>query len=919
MSSAVMRQTLPSELDHSSWASRLASARVLRALREARGLSQDGWAALLGVGARTVQRWETGAAVPDAAVEQTILAVCRTHGLLRTLSRCTSVGQPRTPEDLSELLAEARLRAPRRSPAAVGLAPSMKLPAPLASLIGREHDLAVVKRLLGASRLVTLTGAGGVGKTRLALQTATEICDLYTHGVSWVELATLTDGNMVPTAVAAVLDVHEWPDEPLIRPLQAALRSRQMLLVLDNCEHLVESCARLADEVLRSCPHVQVLATSREPLRMCGETIWRVPSLTIPDRDRIPPLAELAQYAAIRLFLERAAASKPGLELTEQNAHAITQICQRLDGIPLGIELAAARVSALPVEHLAEQLRTCFRLLSGGGHTAPLRHQTLRATVDWSYRLLTESERAVFRQLAVFAGGCSLAAAEAVCSSEQISSAEVVELLMRLVDRSLLIVADQRGEPRFSMLETIREFALEQLELTGETARTHHRHMEHFLALAEEAEPRLRGADQAAWFMKLDQDRDNLRAALAWARTQTDRPELLLRLTAALYRFWWRRGYLTEGREWLAVSLERESSLIHSGADEPTRLRARALNGAAVLARAQGDYATARSLFNESLRAFRVIGETWGIANALHNLSRIAEIQGDNAAAQSFSDESLSVWRQVGDPWGIANALTTQGHLAHVRGDDVIAASLYEEMLVLKRHAADSRGIGLALGLIGLIAGDRGDLARATALLEQSLVLFRELDDKWYIAWLLHNLACLSAAQGEYDRATGLFKQSFVLHPMVAVVPPHPSGGARPRPIRALIADDHSAVRRGLRMFLHLDPELDVVGEAQDEWQALELVRQLSPDVLLTDMLDDLNDLLDGIVASDAIRKQLPQTELIALTSVIEDDKVIAATRAAAIGFMLDNTEAHELGGAMKAAVDGRIRRSPEGARARQR
>jgi predicted ATPase/DNA-binding transcriptional regulator YiaG len=906
---------LRSELDRSAGASQLASARALRALREARGLSQDGWAAQLGVGARTVQRWETGAAVPHAAVEQALLTVCRAHGLLRMLGRCSSVGQPQTPEDLSEILAEARLRTPGRTPAAVGrsLAQSATLPAPLDSLIGREHDLAGVKRLLGANRLVTLTGAGGVGKTRLALQTATEVCDLYIDGIQWVELATLTDEGMVLQAVAAALGVHEWPDEPLIQSLQAALHSKHMLLVLDNCEHLVVSCARLAEEILRSCPHVRVLATSRERLRICGEAVWRVPSLTRPQADRRPPLADLAQYAAIRLFLERAAATQPGFQLTEQNADAISQICQRLDGIPLALELAAARVSALPVDHLAAQLRTCFRLLSGGSHTAPPRHQTIRATVEWSYRLLTESEQTVFRRLAVFVGGCTLAAAEAMCSGEQISTNEIVELLMRLVDRSLLMVADQGCEPRFLMLETIREFAFEQLAQTEETADRLRRHMEHFLALAEEAEQSLRGPDQAAWFLKLERDRENLRAALAWTCRQTDTPDLLLRMTAALYRFWWRRGHLSEGREWLGVCLERASSHTDSEEDEQTRLRARVLNGAAVLARAQGDYTKARSLFNESLVAFRVIGETWGIANTLHNLSRIAEIQGDTTEAQSLSDESLSAWRCVGDPWGIANGLTTQGHLAHVRGDDLTATSLYEEMLVLKRQAADTRGVALALGLIGLIAGDRGDIARATMLLEQSLVLFGELDDKWYMAWLLHNLACLNAAQGKNDRATGLFKQSFVLHPMVGIVQPRSTRGARPGPIRVLIADDHSAVRRGLRTFLQLDPELEVIGEAQDEWQALELAQRLQPDVLLTDLLDDLNDLLDGVVASDAIRKGLPQAEFIALTSVLEDDKVIAATRAAAIRYMLANTEADDLCEAIKGAVEGRIRRSPGG------
>jgi CheY-like chemotaxis protein len=425
--------------------------------------------------------------------------------------------------------------------------------------------------------------------------------------------------------------------------------------------------------------------------------------------------------------------------------------------------------------------------------------------------------------------------------------------------------------------------------------------------MAEDAEPRLRAADQAAWFLKLEQDRDNLRAALAWARTQPDHPEFLLRLAAALYRFWWRRGYLTEGREWLAASLRP----VKGGweGEERMHLWARALNGTAVLARAQGDYLSARSLFTDSLAKFRVLGDRWGIANTLHNLSRIAEIEYDNRSAQSLSDESLSLWRQVGDPWGIANALTTQGHLAHVRGDDATASSHYEEMLALKRQAEDTRGIALAMGLLGLLAGDRGELSRATALLEESLVLFRELDDKWYVAWLLHNLACLSAVQGDRGRATELFKQSFMLHPMAAFVRTGSGGRRASRPIRVVIADDHAALRHGLRRFLQQDPELEVVAEARDETQALDLARQLRPDILLTDILDDLNDLLDAVLASGAMRSALPQMEVVALTSALEDDKVIAATRAAGIGYVLENTDVDELSGAIKVAADGRIAR----------
>ena len=403
--------------------------------------------------------------------------------------------------------------------------PSDNLPLQLSSFVGREREIAEVKGLFAERRLMSLIGPGGCGKTRLALAVAHEMVEGFEDGVWWVELASLSDPKLVAGAVASALGVREVADRPSTEVLLEHLEPRKTLLVLDNCEHLIEGCAVLADTLLRSCPGLEILATSREPLRIAGESSWPVPSLSLPDSQQQPPASELARYEAIRLFVERAGAADAGFSLTDQNASAVARLCRKLDGIPLAIELAAARVRALTVEQISERLEDPLSLLTTGSRTAAPRHQTLRATLQWSYELLDERERALFDRLSVFAGGWDLEAAEAIGAGGPIQAGLVLNLLSQLVDKSLVVVEPSpvdAGALRYGMLEPVRQYALERLMESGEAEETRRRHAAFFVALAEEARPKLRAAPQVEWLERLEKENSNLRGALSWALSADD-------------------------------------------------------------------------------------------------------------------------------------------------------------------------------------------------------------------------------------------------------------------------------------------------------------------------------------------------------------------------------------------------------------
>ena len=659
------------------------------------------------------------------------------------------------------------------------------LPTQLTSFVGRESEMEEVKRLLSNARLLTLIGTGGCGKTRLSLQVAADLIEAYEDGVWLVELAALTDSALVPQAVASALGVREEPNRSLTATLIDYLKSRHLLLLLDNCEHLIDACAQLADVLLRACPNLQILATSREVLGIAGETIWRVPSLSLPDPNQWSmsqrvnesmslthsPIASLTQFEAVRLFVDRATAVQPRFIVTVQNAPAIAQICHRLDGIPLAIELAAARVKMMTAEQIAAHLDDSFRLLTGGSRTALPRQQTLRALIDWSYDLLSREEQILLRRLSVFAGGWRLEAAEQVCADAQetgvgeresggageqsalvlpsshspILPSDVLDVLSHLVDKSLVMVDETGKAARYYLLETVRQYSRDRLVESGEAERVRQRHRDYFLALSEEAEPHLISAEQAAWLDRLETEHDNLRAALHWS-VET---ETRLRLASALWRFWYVRGYLSEGRSWLEGALARSDSVVPS-------VRAKALNGAGTLAWAQGDYDASQRFHEESLALYRKLDHQDGIAAALNGLGMVASSQHDYAAARPLFEETLALYRQLGNKVRVATLLSNLGTMLSDLRDYTAARPLLEEGLTLLRELGHKGAEAMACHNLGVVLCAEGDYEMARLRFQEGLTIQRALWDKRGIAMSLVSLGVVVAYEGEYERATRL-------------------------------------------------------------------------------------------------------------------------------------------------------------------
>lgn len=648
---------------------------------------------------------------------------------------------------------------------------SQNLPLQLTSFIGREDQTAEVQQLLAAHRLVTLTGAGGCGKTRLALQVAAELLETFPDGVWFVELASLADPALVPQAVATVLGVQETPGRSLIETLIDSVRARRLLLLLDNCEHLVGACAHVAEKLLQACPNLQILATSREPLGIGGETPYRVPSLSLPEAGPLPSVARLTQSKAVRLFIERAVTALPTFTVILGNAPAVAGVCRRLDGIPLAIELAAARVKALPVEQIEARLDDMFRLLTGGSRTALPRHQTLRALIDWSYDLLSEEERALLRRLSVFAGGWTLEAAERVCSGEGMEAWEVLDLLTALVEKSLVQYGEQDGEARYRLPETVRQYARDRLLESGEAEEMRHRHRDRFLEMAERAEPELRGAQQLRWLNRLEVEHDNLRAALECCEAEEGGAEVGLRFVAALWRFWVMRAHFREGRQWTQRVLSRRGA-------GSVALRARALLVHGILADWQGEHASSHLLIQESLALARTARDPWGAAFSLFRLGFCALDEENDAQAQALAEECLGLAQQVGDKWLILHGLALMAEVAHARGEFEPATRLCQESVALSREVGDQWvGAQRCLAFADLMRS-RGHYAQAMTLHREGLVLSVELRDKRGIAWHLEGLAGVAAAQGRPDEAVRLMGASEALREAVgAELSPHAGPG----------------------------------------------------------------------------------------------------------------------------------------------
>ena len=643
------------------------------------------------------------------------------------------------------------------------------LPFLLTRFIGREQELAKVKQMLEAARLVTLTGLGGCGKTRLSLQAAQELVDRFPDGICFVELGSLGNPFLLLQTVANSLGVRQAPERPeeadsgaasLLEQVGGFLQPKAMLLILDNCEHVLAACADLVRILLERCAHVRVLASSRQRLGVVGELTLSVPPLSLPKLDKLPSggaalLKALSASEAVRLFVERAAFHRPGFALTPANARTVAQLCQQLEGIPLAIELAAARVSVLSVEQIGQRLQDRFKLLAGGAAPSLPRQRTMQAAMDWSHDLLTQEERLLLRRLSVFAGRFSLEAVECVCAGDGLAPSQVLDALAGLADKSLVLVEGAADQGRYRLLQTVRQYASGKLE-AGEIPPLRDRHRDWALQLAETAEPQIQGPEQVQWLEALDHAHDDLRGALQWS-LQRGHSEASLRLAGALWWFWLVRGYWVEGESWL-------QSAIAQGQDAPQAVRAKALNGRGVLHWRLGKYEEATQTLEQSLSLHKGLHDLQGMAYVLNNLGLVLHRQGDNARAVSSLEESLALFRQVDDARGIAYALNVLGLVAHRQGDQAKAAALCEECLAIRRRLQDVRGIALVVRLLGNVMLHRGQHRRAAALHRESLTLFEGLRDKWGIANSLGNLAMVAHHQGHNARALQLFRQSLTLH-----------------------------------------------------------------------------------------------------------------------------------------------------------
>jgi predicted ATPase/DNA-binding SARP family transcriptional activator len=688
---------------------------------------------------RSLMRIYVEAGSRDKALRQ--YRICR-----ELMERDLGVEPSEETEHLHREILEGRLRGP--TPAA----PPTNLPAPLTSFIGREREMADVQSLLPMTRLLTLTGAGGCGKTRLALEVARGLIEEFPDGVWLVDLAPVADPALVPATVARTLSVRDEPGQALSMTLVEHLRQKRLLLVLDNCEHLVTACAQLAETALRACPGLSTLVTSREPVHVAGELIWVVPPLPAPDPDRPPSLEDLVRYESVQLFVDRARAILPGFAVGIQNGSAIARLCRRLDGIPLAIELAAAQLRTLAVEQIDARLDDGLRLLSSSSRTALPRHQTLQATLDWSHDLISEKEQTLFRRLAVFAGGFALEEAEAVCSGDEIETPEVLGLLTQLVEKSLVVAESAvQGAMRYRMLDTLRRYGWSRLAESGEATTIQRRHADTYLALAEQAsEAVYGGVEQTAWWDRLDREYDNMRAALRWSIDGAEH-ETALPLSAAVYVLWYVRGPASEGLRWLEEALSR-------GVGASPAARAPALCAAGSLAWwSRGDGERARRLCTESIALYRELKDKQGLAYTLGCLGWIVQSQDDQELATTLATEGLSLYRELGDKWGIGMALVLMAIASQLRGDHEQAAALRDEGLPLLREVGDKEGVAMMLGRSGQLAQRHGDYERATVLCAEGLALFRDIGDKRGAPTCLEALAALASAQGQPDRAARLF------------------------------------------------------------------------------------------------------------------------------------------------------------------
>ena len=628
---------------------------------------------------------------------------------------------------------------------------SGRFPVAHTSFVGRDTELVELAGLLGVSRLLTLVGPGGVGKTRLALAAAEAGAPLYRNAIAFVDLASVTVRGRVVDAIAAALGVREHHSRPLREALFGWLQPKHLLLVLDNCEHLVHECADLIADLLEYSPDLWILATSREPLGVAGETVWRVPSLDVPDLRQSPTVESIREVEAVRLFVDRACAVESSFRLSDANALAVAQICVQVDGIPLAIELAAARVQLLTPQELSTRLAEPLQLLRRNSRIAPARHQTLRATLDWSCALLSVTEQQLFARLSVFVGSWPLEAAEAICSGDAIEREQILDLVGQLVDKSLVTVA-HRDTTRYRLLEPDRQYAAEWLNQAGCAEPMRDRHLEWYLDLVEQAEPEWWGPRQTDWLERLEDAHENLRAALTWSSTNARDVEAGLRLAAALWRFWDMRGHLSEGCDHLRNMLNR------TGTDGFPRAQARALAVLGYLATIRGSRDEAQVALEEAKRLWREIGDQAGLAVTLFYAGLFkAWSQSEIEPAETLLIDSLRLAEQSGPKWMVYIDLIRLGDLARLRGDGARAEELLRKSLELVEAADDRWSRGRCLHSLGAVRLMRHDSAGARNLLLESLSLAIGLHDWRGMSYAVDGLACVAAAEGRAKLSAGLF------------------------------------------------------------------------------------------------------------------------------------------------------------------
>jgi predicted ATPase/DNA-binding CsgD family transcriptional regulator len=679
--------------------------------------------------------------------------------------------------------------------------PTNNLPEQLTSFIGRQKEIVELERLLSTTRLLTITGVGGCGKTRLCLQVAARVLEDFEQGVWLIELATVRESNLLPQIIAQSLELREEPERNILETLINYLNGKEILLVLDNCEHLVLECALLVEKLLRACPNLRILATSREALGIGGEVAWLVPSLSVPDLN-IPSndLQTLSQYEAVHLFVERTRPIQPHFTLNNQNSSAITQLCRSLDGIPLAIELAAARTRILTIEQIVARLtgagRPGFHLLKSGSRTALPRQQTLEAAIEWSYNLLSPNEQLLLQRLAVFSGGWMLEAAEAIYEDAGFETYEVLDTLSQLVNKSL-VVAEKRGKyVRYHLLEVIRQYSREKLQQSGLEEQASNRHLEYFLNWVEEIEPRLKTAQRQYWYERLGTEYDNLRAALDFSLREPERVELGARLVYGLYYFLENRNYPSESLGWLgrileqvtAPTLERAKALYCAGSFNwiqgnlgpgqvmleecieifrklplnPSYL-AFALLELGMVRKVQGDLSKAEVLLEESIELFKGAEDDWGTAFALFGLGD-ALIEKDNVFARSLYEESLTLFRKTGDRWGMAMPLTSLGRVSLLQSDFGLSQSLMEESLAIRQEFKQKWLISISLVSLGELARCQDKYVQAESYLQEGLKLAAEAKDKLTIAWVKLNFGYLALHQNNHAQAALHFKEGMLLY-----------------------------------------------------------------------------------------------------------------------------------------------------------